>query len=60
MKKKISHRKAIKQFEFSLGIPYALVKAGFIFGLLLLALVAAISDYSLRILVNKFAKFQEF
>ena len=48
----MSHWEAIKQFEFYLGIPYALVKAGFIFGLLLLALVAAISDYSLRILVS--------
>lgn len=34
-----------------LGIPYALAKAGFGLGLILLALIALISDYSLRIMV---------
>jgi hypothetical protein len=34
------------------GIPYALVKAGFGLGLILLLLVAVVSDYSLRLMVH--------
>lgn len=35
-----------------IGIPYALVRAGFGFGLILLIFVAAITDYSLRLMVR--------
>lgn len=36
-----------------IGIPYALVRAGFGVGLILLVFVAVITDYSLRLMVNK-------
>lgn len=35
-----------------IGIPYALVRAGYGVGLLLLVFVAVITDYSLRLMVN--------
>lgn len=36
-----------------IGIPYALVRAGFGVGLILLLFVAVITDYSLRLMVSK-------
>jgi solute carrier family 38 (sodium-coupled neutral amino acid transporter), member 11 len=39
-----------------IGIPYALVRAGFGMGLFLLIFVAVITDYSLRLMV-KISKF---
>lgn len=36
-----------------IGIPYALVRAGYGVGLILLIFVAIITDYSLRLMVNK-------
>lgn len=36
-----------------IGIPYALVRAGYGVGLLLLIFVAIITDYSLRLMVNR-------
>ncbi len=35
-----------------IGIPYALAEAGFGLGLLLLLLVAGLTDYSLRLMVR--------
>lgn len=37
-----------------IGIPYALVRAGYGVGLILLIFVAVITDYSLRLMVNQF------
>lgn len=40
-----------------IGIPYALVRAGYGMGLILLIFVAAITDYSLRLMVKEVLKF---
>lgn len=43
-----------------IGIPYALVRAGYGVGLILLVFVAVITDYSLRLMVNELTLIKSF